>query len=397
MGQRVSIADSSTSGTVKTAAPKQVERAVPAVKGLYVVEYASGRRSYVFRFRSPATGKMSCIVVGNGLMDFADVVLILVQMRAQLAKGLDPHQAVATLGEWFDTVYLASIRQRLKSWRDHEIRFNCHVRPVLGHRPVNLITPGELSALVDGLKPAPGCLREIEKLSDAQVNRIIALLKVIFSTLHAHGLIGTNPAKLLKCRQERNQRGRVLRSEEHEAFFSALNTLPEQVGLLIVLMLLTGMRVGEARRARWSQLDRTNLLLCLPDSKSGKPRRIPLSDEALALIERLRSRRKNDWLFPGSGDGPMSAPSKQFRKLVTQAGTAGLWLHDMRRSFSTVACQTGTGMACLSKILGHSHISVTERYVVTHDTAMQTAVSNVGRHFRHLLDGMVGSGQEAGA
>jgi len=365
--------------------PKQVERPVPAVKGLYVIEYASGRRSYVFRFRSPVTGKKTCIVVGNNQQAFTDIIILVVQMQAQLAQGLDPGRATLTLAEWFDRIFKPSIMKRLKSWRNHVNRFDNHIRSVLGHRPVNLITPAELVVLIEGLTPAEGCLRDINFLSDASTNRITALVKVIFSTLHAQGVISTNPARFLKCRRERNLRGRVLRAEEVDGFFAALETAPVKVKLLILLMLLTGMRIGEARRCRWCYLDRANRLLRIPDSKSGKPRIIPLSEQAFLIIEALLALKVNDWLFPGQGDGPMSAPSKQFRKLVTLAGADGLWLHDIRRSFSSVASQTGTDMISLSRVLGHSHVTVTERYVVTHDKQLHAAVAGVGQHFQPFL------------
>lgn len=240
-----------------------------------------------------------------------------------------------------------------------------------------------------GLTPAKGCLRDIEDLSDGSTNRITALVKVIFSTLHAQGVISTNPARFLKCRRERNLRGRVLRAEEVDGFFAALETAPTKVKLLILLMLLTGMRVGEARRCRWSYLDRINRLLRIPDSKSGKPRIVPLSEQAFLIIEALLALKVNDWLLPGQGDAPMGAPSKQFRKLVTLAGADGLWLHDIRRSFSSIASQTGTDMISLSRVLGHSHVNVTERYVVTHDKQLHAAVAGVGQYFQRFLPALI--------
>ena len=388
-------ARSSPEVTALAQRPKQVERPVPAIKGLFVVEYPSGRRSYVFRFRNPVTGKKTCMVVGNSQQAFTDIIMLVVQIQAQLAQGLNPGQATVSLAEWFDTTFKPSIKKRLKSWRDHVNRFDNHIRPALGNRPVNLISPAELVAVIEGVAPAEGCRRVIDDLSVASTNRITALVKVIFSTLYAQGVIGTNPARFLKCRRERNLRGRVLRPEEVQGFFAALETAPVKVKLLILLMLLTGMRVGEARRCRWCYLDRVNRLLRIPDSKSGKPRIVPLSEQAFLIIEALLSLKVGDWMFPGQGDGPMGAPSKQFRKLVALAGADGLWLHDIRRSFSSIASQTGTDLISLSRVLGHSHVTVTERYVVTHDKQLHAAVAGVGQHFQPFLSRLLGASEKA--
>jgi integrase len=365
--------------------PKQIERPVTAVKGLFVVEYPSGRRTYLFRFRNPLTGRKNCIAVGDDRVPFLEIAVMVAALQQKVAQGLDPRPARLTLGEWFDRYFLPHIKTRLRSWRTHVSRFDTHLRPALGERPVNLITGPELVALIDGLQPSTKSRRKITTLSNGATNRVTALVKVIFSTLYAWGVIDKNPAAMLRCRREQNQRARVIRAEEMSAFMSALLELPEVVRLLLILMLLTGMRIGEARRARWSALDTATRTLHLPLTKSGRPRIVPLSPEALQVCEALRRFRRNDWMFPGAGDGPMSPPAKHFKKLVHLAGTDGLWMHDLRRSFSTIACERGAAIQDVSRLIGHADVKTPERYVVSQSQRLHDAASGVGCYLRGAL------------
>lgn len=242
--------------------------------------------------------------------------------------------------------------------------------------------------MIDGLQPVAKGASHRDRLAPATVNRVIALLKALFANLVERGYLASNPARGLKFRRERNQRGRVLRLEEYQAFFDALAEAPELVRLLILLLLLTGMRVSEALGARWEEVDMTQRVLRLPDTKSGRPRLIPLSDDALLVCGELQARRTNDYLFPGRHAGHLSRPSRAFHAVLRSAGIDGLWLHDLRRTFATLAAQQ-VPLCDVSRLLGHSSVKVTERYVVTADARLHAAVSVVGQHLQPAITRMV--------
>lgn len=44
---------------------RQIERAVPGVPGLRLAIYPSGRRTYIYRFRDPITGRKTCHTLGT--------------------------------------------------------------------------------------------------------------------------------------------------------------------------------------------------------------------------------------------------------------------------------------------------------------------------------------------
>lgn len=317
-------------------------------------------------------------------MTHVEAVLAIAQIQRQHALGFGHQDALVTLNAFFFSVYLVTLQKTHRAWRSDLSRYNTHLRETIGELLVSQITPAVLFRVVEGLQRSPKSYRGQGALSDASVNRVIALLKAIFAKLVLSGYIESNPASALKLRRERNQRTRVLREEEYDAFFMALAVAPIKVKLLVQLLLLTGMRLSEALTLRWSYVDIPHRSLHLPDSKAGVPRDVPLSDEAVLVLQGCRALGRHDWVFPGRGGQHLSRPGRQFRALTAAAGVDGLWLHDLRRTYGTAAAQQ-VPIQDVSRCLGHSSISVTERYVVSSDARLQATAAAVGRHLSLVL------------
>lgn len=80
--------------------------------------------------------------------------------------------------------------------------------------------------------------------------------------------------------------------------------------------LLTAARPGEVAHARWPQIDRASLVWTVPPAgqKSGKPHRVPVSEEVLSILDAMWERRESDtgYIFPGGKKGrPLSLASLQ--------------------------------------------------------------------------------------
>ncbi|WP_200375984.1 tyrosine-type recombinase/integrase [Thiocystis violacea] len=298
------------------------------------------------------------------------------QYQELLAQGVDPRVLAVVLGEFFDRSHLLAIQHAQRSWRSTLSRFNRHIRPTLGERALGSITLAELQRFIDGLAAAG--------YAAATINRIIALLKVIFKRACQHGVLQVNPTLGLSLFQERNHRGRILREDEYPAFFDALGDAPPLVRALVYLLLVTGMRLSEALSARWEDVDFARNLLRLPDTKNGRSRLVPLSPAAIGILAQLREHQRNAWLFPGRGDGHMTRPSRAFRRVLAQAGIDGLWIHDLRRTFATLAAQQRS-LSDVSRLLGHSSVQVTERYIVTADARLAATAAVVGDVFASYL------------
>lgn len=317
-------------------------------------------------------------------MKYVEAITTLANFHRLLELGLGPRSGTMTLRAWFDQDYLPHIQQNNRSWKSSQQRFLTHVDPAIGRLRVCDITEFHLTRLVAGLTPSKNGRRKLVSLSDASVNRVIALIQAMFSRMNATGVLQRNAAKVLKMRRERNIRARVLLAQEFESFFSALAKRPLHFQLLIFLLILTGMRIGETLTARWDFVNFDQSYIRLPDTKSGRPRVIPLSAAAIAILNRLLPLRTNEYLFSGAHGGHLSRPTRLFNGLLAESGVQGLWLHDLRRTFASTAALTHPTFA-VSRLLGHSNLAVTARYLVSSDADLRDAVDGVGGRFMSYL------------
>ncbi len=305
-------------------------------------------------------------------------------MQEMLARGVSPGFALLTLDQFFQTVFLPLIQTTLKSWQTHVYRYQQHISAVIGGLRVRDIKTADLIRLIDGLRPSPRSRRGTSELAVASKNRVIALIKRLFSCLHERGYIDRNPALALKMQRERNKRGRILNTEEIPRFFAAVNNAPALVRNLLWLLVLTGLRMGEALGARWSYVDFERSLIRLPDTKSGRPRQVPLSDEALTVCHHLKSLQRNEWLFPGQGDGHLTRPTRSLKAILEESGIENFWIHDLRRQAGSIAGRNSP-ISDVSRLLGHADSRTTETYVIVEDKHVQAATANIGRVFTNLL------------
>lgn len=99
-------------------------------------------------------------------------------------------------------------------------------------------------------------------------------------------------------------------------------------------LILTAVRSGEARGARWEEIDFAARVWTIPAErmKANKEHRVPLSPQALAVIEVMKARRVNDFVFPGHRAGrPLTDMS--LTKVLNTAGASDFTVHGMRSSF----------------------------------------------------------------
>jgi integrase len=108
----------------------------------------------------------------------------------------------------------------------------------------------------------------------------------------------------------------------------ASDSIPE---LALAFAVLTATRSQEARGAKWSEIDLKTAVWTIPPErmKTRKEHRVPLSDEALRIIERLP--RNGEFLFSVDGVAPIVSVSLM-RVLKRHAGD-GLTVHGFRSCF----------------------------------------------------------------
>jgi integrase/recombinase XerD len=138
---------------------------------------------------------------------------------------------------------------------------------------------------------------------------------------------------------------------------------------LILLLLRTGMRIGEALGLRLNDLDIPDRKVHLfQGEKNSMGRVVYLSDDVLLALKLwLRKRDQNkEFVFYGQGNKPIcySTGRSRFVRYLHQAGleTKGYTVHCLRHTFASELLNAGMRLECLQQLLGHQDIEVTRRY-----------------------------------
>lgn len=193
----------------------------------------------------------------------------------RIAQGLAPFEdevkPTNTLREFALTIYMPSAEMRKKSYKDDEAKLRMHILPVIGDYPFEDINAGMLNKLLTELRS--------KGLTNASINRVRALLSVMFNMAINHDLIHVNPVSKVSKFKENNQIERYLNAQEIKRLMDVLNA-PHQHGIdnliivaIVKFLLLTGVRKREAMDMKWADIDLTTGVWLLGENKSGKARR----------------------------------------------------------------------------------------------------------------------------
>jgi site-specific recombinase XerD len=160
---------------------------------------------------------------------------------------------------------------------------------------------------------------------------------------------------------------RAMNPADVRKLLSVIDDIRERA--LILLLLRTGIRIGEALGLRLNDLDIKDRKVHLYEGeKNSMGRVVYLSDDALfALKLWLRRRDTNkEFIFYGQSNGHLcySTGRGLFVKYLKKAGLdqKGYTVHCLRHTFASELLNAGMRLECLQQLLGHQDIEVTRRY-----------------------------------
>jgi integrase len=228
------------------------------------------------------------------------------------------------------------------------------VFPVLGSRSLCSIRPGEVMAVVKTIE---------SRGAGDQAGRVLQRIKAVYRWAVIHERLDSNPmldlvpSEILKPRQV-NHRA-ALSDRELPTFLSKLDAYggdPHTVNALRLLV-LTAVRPGEVRGARWDEFDMEAALWIIPAErmKMGQEHRVPLSRQALDILKAM---------VPLSGEKTLVFPSPFYPSKPLSENTFNSALarmgfkciataHGFRALFSTVANEVGWNGDVVERQLAH--------------------------------------------
>ena len=327
--------------------------------GFGVRAQASGRKTFVARYRTH-DGTQRKLTLGRCCDLTPDQARELARKAfARAAAGEDPanerkelRQAptVAELAEKYMTLHAIPFKKPASAAQDRR-NWDQHILPLMGGKRVDAVTTADVAALMSKLA-----------YSHVTANHARAVLSKAMNLAIAWGMRkNANPCFGVRKFRVR-QRERVLTPDELGRLYRALPAFGAFRDL-VLLLLLTGCRLGEIMTAKREWVDEQRRLLLLPDSKVGQ-RRIPLPAAALEIIQAMPPGQK--WLIPSMRTGGrthLEKPYHSWYEMIARAQLPGLRFHDLRHSFGSIGHMAGLTQRQIADMLGHSSMKTTERYL----------------------------------
>jgi integrase len=200
-----------------------------------------------------------------------------------------------------------------------------------------------------------------KRFGKVTANHCLRLLRTIYNYGIRFNLYdGKNPATVIRQFPEKS-RERFVTREEMPKFLETMEKLPARSRDFFFILLFTGARSGDVLSMRWEDINITEKVWIIRDSKNGDDLHIPLDARVLAALARCRRYSRNGWVFPSKKTvGHMWLPRRDWN--ILRKGFPDLRAHDLRRTLATWQLNTGTKLEVVGKTLGHRSIKSTEIY-----------------------------------
>jgi len=250
------------------------------------------------------------------------------------------------LEEW----YLRDQSQN-KSYSQVKDTIELHVRPYLKNFRLRDIEKRDLLKIVD----------RVGAKAPTQANRVLSFTKRFFNWCVSRDYLEVSPANGIAKFKTEVSRERVLNDDEMEAVYNATWTMDYPFAPLFRILIFTGQRLNEVAGLRWSEVDFTEKRWVIPSNraknKSGHV--VHLSAPVISELRFLRQVSQHDLIFTTTGTTAVSGFSKAKRKLDVLSGVTDWRLHDLRRTFATVATEKlGFEPVVVDRALNHVSGSV---------------------------------------
>lgn len=285
------------------------------------------------------------------------------------------------LSDFFDERYYPHIKLYRRRPELDRYVFNLHIRPHFGGTKVTALNGSMLEAWAS---------MHVEKgYAPATINKHIFLMNRMMNLARHWGFITHNAfeARVMRKLPVGQQRHMFLQPEEVERMLRACQQDKHpQLYHFTRLLLLTGARKGEALNANWNNFDLFRKVWTVAVSKSGRPRRIVLNRAAVELMKELRDEAEIRG-YPLHPNSPVFYNPKTrerynsfyaaWHRARVKAELPDVRFHDLRHTFASMLINQGVSLYEVQRLLGHHHITMTERYSHLLPDTLQERVERV--------------------
>lgn len=295
-----------------------------------------------------------------------------------------------TFNQFFTETYFpqAKANKSEKSWSREDQFFKLWISPVIGNIPLKKISPLDLERIKKKLADTKHAPRTIHYCL-ATIRQVLNLAR----TLNLYE--GDNPVSKVKKPWVDNRRLRFLSRDEANLLLNTLEGKSQNLLKMAIISLHCGLRAGEIFNLIWSDVDLERGILTLRDPKGKRGRAAFMTNEVKEIFENLTRGNNQDLVFPGRKGKKVKEISNAFSRAVEEIGLNKdvkdqrykVCFHTLRHTFASWLVENGTDLYTVKELLGHSTLTMTERYSHLGENTLQTAVLNLEKSLNKMGEG----------
>ncbi|MEN9503118.1 MAG: hypothetical protein RI964_2403 [Pseudomonadota bacterium] len=330
--------------------------------GLQLEVRPTGAKVWLYRYRNPTTKKPTVYTIGEyPRVSIKQARIALNEAKGLLSRGIDPNtqkqrNCMKGVGETFQDVALEWFEKRKPRWKEANIiqtlkSLELDVFPHIGKRLITEIEPPDLLLIIRRIEDR-GSVNKAEK--------VLYRLRSIFTYAVDTGKVKYNPtpsAGVMQAKAE-GKHFSALTTKELPAFLRDLTSYRSEVlRRAVQFTLLTFARTGSVRMAEWSEIDWDNGLWNIPAAhmKMGEAHIIPLSSQALHLLEELRPFTGDSHLIFYTNRRDVMLSSNALLQVIRRMGWKDkTTIHGFRALASSVLHESGFEPHIIEKQLAHA-------------------------------------------
>lgn len=285
-----------------------------------------------------------------------------------------------SFGDFFHETYFPQA-QANKSTRSHtreESLFRLWIGPVIKDVSMKAVSPFHLEKIKKNMADAGK--------SPRSAHYALAVVRQVFNHARILGLYeGEPPTTRVKKPTADNRRMRFLSHDEAGRLLKALREKTQEVYEIALVSLQCGLRAGEIFSLTWRDLDLERGILTLWNTQNTRTRQAFMTGEVKAMLAEKEHGGDNDLVFPDRDGGKRTVISKTFNRTVSELGLNNgvtdrrqkVVFHSLRHSYASWLVERGVDLFTVKELMGHSTLSMTERYSHLGNGTLQRAVKEL--------------------
>lgn len=358
---------------IKNLKPKEKRDEKYEGGGFGIFIYPTGSKTWIYRYK--IDDKKDYMIIGHyPEMSLAEAKKKFIDLRVIRRTGTNPKlvamqeedQAKYTVKEFVLNWYTNYIERHRKQPEQIKQHINSDIIPSLGDIELQNIQTRHITKELDKI---------VKRGSPVHANKVLSTIKQAFNYAVSRGELSINPAANIRARDiggQEKSRDRFLTLDEIKILWefldSDLSAMSLQIKIALKLLLLTGVRFGELRIAKWSEFDFQNSMWTIPakNTKTGIVMHVHLTELVISLLKELYNCSEGEYVISGA-DGINALSDKALPKAVIRIQdrvNIPQWTpHDLRRTFAT---QLGEALnidpVVIEKCLGHKMPKIMATY-----------------------------------